>query len=241
MEVSLQTDLRGPWMALPSVLLDSPPAEVDIGAFDRPTPVSYRVNASLRDGQSVELRGYFQVKGPPSDSLLDYLRHAPFRRYLPAMKEPDLWRLAAKDPTATVYRFVWMPSFHDTVSARFVKTEQGAILEAVRLRVPDDFKPGGVVVERRSVRLKPAHWERIARHVEKARFWTMPNRPRHPTLPPDGSIADGDWLFVEGVREGRYHVVWAHSFPGGNFVDLCQAMLFMSGIDLKKIWFEYRG
>jgi hypothetical protein len=240
LKVSLQTDLRGPWLTLPLVLPNSPPAEVDIGSFERPTPVSYRVEAVLRDGQSVELRGYFQVKGPASDSLRDYLVSAPFRRYLPAMKEPDLRQLAAKDRTATVYRFIWMPSFHDLVSVRFVKTEDGATLDAVRLRLPEELRPGGVVVERRSARLKPAHWERIARHVETARFWEMPNRPRHPTSPPDAAIADGDFLVVEGVRDGRYHVVFAHSFPAGNFVDLCQAMLFMSGIDVKNIWFEYR-
>lgn len=241
LKVSLQTDLRGPWLVLPLVLPDSPPAAVNIGSFERPTPVSYRVEAGLRDGQTVELRGYFQVEGPTSDSLRNYLGHALFRRYLQAMKEPDLCQLAAKDRTATVYRFIWMPSFHDLVSVRFVKTEEGATLEAVKLRLPEGLKPGGVVVERRIARLKPAHWERIAGHVEKARFWEMPNLPRHPTISPDAGILDGDLLFVEGVREGRYHLVRAHSFPGGNFVDLCRAMLFMSGIDVKKIWFEYRG
>jgi hypothetical protein len=33
-----------------------------IGTFDRPTPVSYRVDATLEDGQAAELWGYFQVR-----------------------------------------------------------------------------------------------------------------------------------------------------------------------------------
>ena len=40
----------------------SRPKELPIGAFDRPTPVSYRVDAVLEDGQAAEIWGYFQVK-----------------------------------------------------------------------------------------------------------------------------------------------------------------------------------
>ena len=47
-------------------------------------------------------------------------------------------------------------------------------------------------------------------------------------------------LIVEGVSDGKYHIVMRHSPPGGDFVDLCRAMLFMSGIDVRKLWFEYR-
>jgi hypothetical protein len=37
-----------------------------LGHFDRPTPVSYRVGATLEDGQDVELWGYFQVRTSPT-------------------------------------------------------------------------------------------------------------------------------------------------------------------------------
>ena len=46
-------------------------------------------------------------------------------------------------------------------------------------------------------------------------------------------------MYIEGVSAGRYHLVWRHSIAERDFVDLCQAMLFMSGIDVRKIWFEY--
>jgi hypothetical protein len=48
-----------------------------------------------------------------------------FQKYLRAMKEPSLRRLAEKDRTATVYRFLWLPSFHDPISVRFVKSDEG--------------------------------------------------------------------------------------------------------------------
>ncbi|MGO9464904.1 MAG: hypothetical protein ACLQIB_57440 [Isosphaeraceae bacterium] len=54
---------------------------------------------------------------------------------------------------------------------------------------------------------------------------------------------DGDLLIVEGVSNGQYHIVMRHSPLGGDFVDLCRAMLYMSGIDerTRALWIEYRN
>ena len=65
LRVQVQTSLRGAWKTLPVDAKGNPPAKIDLGRFDHPTPVSYRVNATLEDGQDVELRGYFQVKARP--------------------------------------------------------------------------------------------------------------------------------------------------------------------------------
>jgi hypothetical protein len=158
------------------------------------------------------------------------------RKYLRAMKEPLLEKLAEKDRTSTVYRFLWMPSFHNQISVRFVKSDEGADLHAVRLSLDDAYEPRSIV-ERKGVKLSRAHWERIASRLEKAKFWTLPTDKPPPF---GGIIADGDILVVEGVKDGKYHVVSRHSPPGGDFVDLCQAMLFMTGIDVRRLWFEYR-
>ena len=63
-KIQVQTALRGPWRAIPVGAIDGIPASLPLGAFDRPTPVSYRVDASLVDGQIVELWGYFWVEAP---------------------------------------------------------------------------------------------------------------------------------------------------------------------------------
>jgi hypothetical protein len=159
------------------------------------------------------------------------------RKYLRAMKEPPLEKLAEKDRAANVYRFLWLPSFHDQISVRFVKSDEGAVLTAVRLSLDRAFEPKSVV-ERKSVKLNRAHWERIASRLEKAKFWTLPtDKP----LPFGALIQDGDMLIVEGVKDGTYHVVRRDGLGRGDFVDLCQAMLFMSGIlDVRNIWFDYR-
>jgi hypothetical protein len=66
----IQTDLRGPWLDIPQSLADAAPEQLTLGRFDRPTPVSYRVDAVLKDGQSAELWGYFQVRSQPGENPL---------------------------------------------------------------------------------------------------------------------------------------------------------------------------
>jgi hypothetical protein len=158
------------------------------------------------------------------------------RKYLTVMKEPPLEKLAEKDRASTVYRFLWLPSFHDQISVRFVKSDEGAVLHAVRLRLDDDYEPRSIVV-RKSAKLSRAHWEWIARRLDKAKFWTHPSDKPEPF---GGITMDGHMLIIEGVKDGKYHVVRRGNPPGGDFVDLCQAMLFMSGIDVRRLWFEYR-
>lgn len=63
--VRLQTDVLGPWLDVTSLKpspSDAPPDKIDLGRFDRATPVSYRIDAVLDDGRDVELWGYFQVR-----------------------------------------------------------------------------------------------------------------------------------------------------------------------------------
>lgn len=67
----IQTAIDAPWTETFAVKSDSgnAPAVTPLGSFDRPTPVSYRVDATLVDGEKIELWGYFQVRNSPSEAL----------------------------------------------------------------------------------------------------------------------------------------------------------------------------
>jgi hypothetical protein len=130
-----------------------------------------------------------------------------------------------------------MPSFHDAISVRLVKSGDGAILHTVRLTIKNGSEPDNIIAAK-SVKISPGQWERIARQAEKAKFWEMSSLKR--VRPGDPDIMDGDFLIVEGVRNGKYHWVLRHSPRGGDFVDLCRDMCFMSGLEVRKYWFEYR-
>lgn len=73
LRVRVQTDVHGPWVELggwDGRNAEPPPQRVELGRFDRPAPVSYRVDAQLADGQTVEQWGYFQVRAAPDVAVI---------------------------------------------------------------------------------------------------------------------------------------------------------------------------
>ncbi|MDB4809699.1 hypothetical protein OAH34_00735 [bacterium] len=61
-QVRFQTSIDGPWINVPQSWESDAPESVPLGQFDRPTPVSYRVDARLENGETAELWGYLQVR-----------------------------------------------------------------------------------------------------------------------------------------------------------------------------------
>lgn len=91
--VRIQTDVWGPWTEInQSIDGDDPPARLTLGRFDRSTPISYRVDAKLQDGQAVELWGYLQVRSDPGTLPL------------PAWRGSDLQSESAPDAPAASAR-----------------------------------------------------------------------------------------------------------------------------------------
>ncbi len=44
-----------------------------------------------------------------------------YSKQLKAMNAPSLWKLSRRDRSATVYRFLWLPSFDHPVSVRITE------------------------------------------------------------------------------------------------------------------------
>jgi hypothetical protein len=69
----VQTEIEGPWVLTSE--FSSPagetaaPKTISLGSFDRETPVSYRIDATLMNGETIELWGYFQVRKSTSGFL----------------------------------------------------------------------------------------------------------------------------------------------------------------------------
>ena len=68
--VRIQTELAGPWLEVARVTNVAAPASLKLGRFDRPTPVSYRIDAETNDQRTAELWGYFQVRSEPGANPL---------------------------------------------------------------------------------------------------------------------------------------------------------------------------
>jgi hypothetical protein len=150
---------------------------------------------------------------------------------LRAMGEPSLWQRSRKARDATVYRLLWLPSFHHPVCVRIDRAAEGARLHVKVLDGAGGYAPGFVAIERNIV-LAENEWKTLNQHLENAGFWTMPTR-----LEDDGGC-DGDQLIVEGVKEGTYHLVdrW---MPDASYTELCRHMLQLTGIDVQAQWASY--
>jgi hypothetical protein len=154
-----------------------------------------------------------------------------YSKHLQAMAEPSLWALSRKDRVPSVYRLLWLPSFHHTVCVRMERSPEGAKLHAKVLDGMGGYEPGLVAIDR-NLELTDEEWNGLEQGMEQAQFWAMPTR-----YPDDGGC-DGDELIVEGIRGGTYHVVdrW---MPEAAYKELCRHMLDLADLDVQKTWSHY--
>lgn len=154
-------------------------------------------------------------------------------RDLKAMGEPSLWKLSEGDEDVTVYRLLWMPSFHPAVAVRIVRSHGSYVLRAVELDRKDEEKPGKISVKK-EITLNEEQWTWLQVYLERAEYWRMRTVVNEP------DFADGAWLMCEGVRAGRYHAVFRED-ADLKFETLCWYMLRLSGLDVRKAWLDYHG
>ncbi len=62
LRVRYQTAIESPWVEVPLEWSGNAPKLATLGAFDRATPISYRIDAALDNGATAEIWGYLQVQ-----------------------------------------------------------------------------------------------------------------------------------------------------------------------------------
>jgi hypothetical protein len=147
-----------------------------------------------------------------------------YSKALSTMKEPSLWELARQGQTMEVYRLLWLPTWGRPVAVRVEKAGGRMTLNEVQLDGDGGYELGEVAV-RKQTSLSQRDWDRLMERVEEAAFWGMP------TSINDLGV-DGEHLIVEGVRDGRFHVVDRWSPRPGAYRELCRSMLSFAGLPL---------
>jgi hypothetical protein len=148
---------------------------------------------------------YFPETTADVPAPLDEFEVKWYSKHLAAMQEPSLWRLGTSDPAGTAYRFLELPSFAHPIGIRVAKTDAGATLRLVVLDGLGGYLPGGIGIER-TVAINPERWNELERLIAKCNFWEMDTEEQIP----DGEAIvrhDGTRYIVEGIMDGRYHVV----------------------------------
>jgi hypothetical protein len=140
----------------------------------------------------------------PKGSLSAHPRSDSFKAewystYLKALNEPSLLQLARKSDSES-YRFVWLRTFHHSVVVRLdVRKDE---IGELTVKVSDGaggYKPGQII-ENLSRPLTREETKMFLAKIQKLNFWTLPTQQEIP-----GN--DGAQWIIEGVKDGRYHVV----------------------------------
>ena len=156
--------------------------------------------------------------------------------HLKALKEPSLWTLSQKDRTARVYRFLWLVPRVHPICVRLTRTENGYDLHVTRHDGPPGLTAGRLILDK-CVKLTAAQGETLVALVEKSAFWKSPVEVKEAR-----GIADGDGVTIEGVKDGKYHVIdRAGSTTGETYKAFCRSLLELAGEpDALKAWDRLR-
>ncbi len=168
--------------------------------------------------------GVFDVSGPGEEDPLpeEYSKH------LAAMGETPLPPLAATNPKAAVYRFLWLPTFTHPIGVRVDRDASGARLLAVVLDGQVGYEPGGIAIEK-IVKWSPEQWGELDRRVDATGFWE-----KSPFYANGAMMMDGTTLVIEGVKDGRYQAAEIED-PGPLHAAACRYVMAATGLDLSGV------
>jgi hypothetical protein len=173
-----------------------------------------------------------QVSRPPvkyfPDASLD-LRRDHFKRdwysaQLDALQEPSLYQMA-KASNSESYRFLWLRTFHHPVAVRVDVKPDGTGMLTVKITTGAGGYRPGTISENRSQLLSKKQIATFLAMVDDVQFWKAPNPVD------DQRGTDGSQWIIEGVKDGRYHVVDRWSPTSGVARQLGSLMVF----DLAKL------
>lgn len=174
----------------------------------------------------------FLPKNKELNSLIDDMKSV----HLKAMKEPSLWKLSQKDRTATVYRFLWLATGEHPICIRLTRTGGILVLHVARHDGPPGMTAGRLTLDK-DVRLSAQQGDGLVARLKKTTFWISPVSVKE-----SRGIADGDVIVIEGVKDGRYHVVnRAGSATGESYKAFCRSLLELADErDVLKAWDRFR-
>jgi hypothetical protein len=142
----------------------------------------------------------------PKGALSDNARSDQFRldwysKDLRALQEPSLLRLAS-DTSLESYRFLWLRTFHHPVVVRLDLAPDGTGQLTTKVSSGAGGYDPGRIVENKSRPVTHEQVEEFLAKVKHDQFWDLPSHETPATVGCDGS----QWI-VEGVKDGKYHVV----------------------------------
>jgi hypothetical protein len=123
-----------------------------------------------------------------------------YSQELKVLEEPSLLQVAG-NPSAESYRFLWLRTFRHPVAIRLDMRRDGiGVLTTKVASGTGGFKPGHLV-ENTSRPLTREQTQAFLARAKKVDFWLLPSHVN------DQTGTDGSQWIIEGVKEGKYHIV----------------------------------
>ncbi len=147
-----------------------------------------------------------------------------YGKYLKAMDEKSLLNVSDEKE---VYRFLWLRTFHHPM---FVRVERSGIsiqLFSKEFDGAGGYTPGKELRKEHKI-LDAQQWCEFLSLLEKSKYWQMPSEKNL-------LVHDGAQWILEGVKDGRYHVVDRNPPDDYDYQEACIYLLKLSGVDTDRL------
>jgi hypothetical protein len=148
-----------------------------------------------------------------------------YAKHLRAMHEPSLSE-ASKDNSLIAYRFLWLRTFDSPIAIRLTTRVDGTGTLTGKMTNGKGGYAAGNLTLNDTHELTKAQVAEFLGLLRKAAFWSAPSEDG-----PEGN--DGAQWILEGVENGRYHIVDRWSPEKSDFEQLCLFMMEQSKIRMK--------
>jgi len=168
--------------------------------------------AALLSGQTpIAKESYFPQDSLDETAVSSRSREQWYSEHLRALKEPSLWD-SSKSQKLQTYRFLWLRTFDRPISVRLDVQQDGTSLLTTKItNGQGGYKPGKLVVNKsRKLTKDQTTW--FLERMEEVSFWKLASFEKPYEIGPNGEKVDligvdgAEWI-VEGVKDGKYHVV----------------------------------
>jgi len=149
-----------------------------------------------------------------------------YSQHLLSMGEPSLWAMS-EDEDKQAYRFLWLRTFHYPISIRLEIDEEG--MGNLTTRITDGaggFRPGKVIFdETLFMAQEKIKW--FLTELDAVDFWHHPIQV--------GGIDGAEWI-LEGVKDGKYHLMSQWSPKEGPFRETMLLLTQFAHIYVEEIY-----
>ncbi|HTM65223.1 MAG TPA: hypothetical protein VL093_02805 [Flavipsychrobacter sp.] len=141
---------------------------------------------------------------------------------LHALKEPLVFNQTDK----TIYRFTWLRTFDNPVAIRIEKKDNTYILFWKSCSGAGGYEPGELTVDK-SKPLAKEQFDNFISLIQSTDFWNMPTNLR------DELGNDGSQWIIEGIENGKYHVVDRWTPRKNNYQKCGQYLIELTDLKIK--------